>query len=530
MKNKTIEQLFQLIVQRFPNQIAVYDDHQSLTYAKLNQKSDELAYYLLKQGAKPDQLIAVWMERNVSTIIAILGILKSGGVYVPLANHTPVKQVKSILYENKIQFLLTQESIIRKINSIEYNLNSIQMIDLNYFTWKQDKVRKFSLSFAEASAKFAYVIHTSGTSGKPKGVLIKRTSLANLINNAIDQLTINKEDKILQFSEISFDASIWEIFSTLIGGAMLYIPISKRILIGKALAHAITKHKITLVTLPPSILDTVSQFDLPTLKKVIVAGEMCSQNLANHWSKKVCLFNAYGPTEATVCTTIARVYEHTHLTIGRPIIHVNAYVLDENLNFVPIGIVGELYIGGIGVAEGYLNQPELTAQYFINNPFNPKERLYRTGDLVRWLLDGQLEYIGRKDNQVKIRGLRIELEAIEAHILSYPNIKQCIVTVTNHPHAKTHEKYLVAYLVTDNKQINASDLRQFLEKKLSLYMIPSFFIKVDTFPLTVHGKLDRKRLPTFNPKSRNKDKSQFITSKTKLETSYRNFSESSVLI
>jgi amino acid adenylation domain-containing protein/thioester reductase-like protein len=494
-KDQSICQLIEKIATENPERSAVFYEDKSLTYGELNEKANQLSHYLSNVlGVCKQDFIAVCTNRNLELLVIILGILKAQAIYVPISSNTPLERVKAIINNSNSKLLVSHYQFLEKNPTIHSN-NRIKVISLDKY-WpailQQDKK---NIKGNVHKNDLAYAIYTSGTTGSPKGVAIKHHSLINLAWEQLDKLNIIRESKILQFASISFDASIWEIFSTLIAGASLYIPSEKHFLIGSVLSEFINKNEITIITLPPSILQTISQFDMPSLRTIVTAGEPCSKELANHWSEKVCFINAYGPTEATVCATLGRINKKINntLSMGKPIANTTVYVVDINLNPVPIGVTGELLIGGDGVAQGYLNQPELTEKFFIKNPFTSKnEKLYKTRDLVRWLHDGSLEYMGRIDNQIKIRGFRIEPEAIEDQILKYDHIHQCTIS------SRHNEKlglFLVAYIMTEKDKIKIDDLRNFLKKTLPDYMIPSFFVFLERFPLTENGKIDRGALP-----------------------------------
>lgn len=477
---------------RTPNTIALQFNNLSVSYYALKIHVDNLAHYFIKNlSIKPQQPVIIHMDRGFEWIISLLAILKIGAIYVPVVSNTPLQRFKLILKDSNALYILSSKEYLEKI---EPNISKeIQCIDISILLRKSENrlYKKIVPNFS--SNNTAYILYTSGTTGLPKGVLIRHYSLVNLVYEQIKSLGIDANSKVLQFASLGFDASIWEIFSTLTVGGTLCIPSEKQILVGEELTKVINTFKVTLVTLPPSILQTINPSDAKTLKTVITAGEPCSKELATHWVNNVCLINAYGPTETTVCATMSILSDKNDVTIGKPIANTQVYVLDKNHNLVPAGVIGELYVGGDCLAVGYLNKPELTNQYFIPNPFatNVENKIYKTRDLVRWLPDGNLEFIGRIDNQVKLRGLRIEIEAIETQILHNEKITQCAVALK---HNEKLGKFLVAYLVLqENVDLNA--LREALRENLPYYMIPNFFVALDKLPLTENGKIDRKSLP-----------------------------------
>jgi amino acid adenylation domain-containing protein len=347
----------------------------------------------------------------------------------------------------------------------------------------------------------AYAIYTSGSTGKPKGVLLEHGGLSNLVHAQVNAFSIRASQRILQFASFNFDASTSEIFMALVSGATLCLAAREEMMPGTDLDNTLQRLAINVVTLPPVALGLVTA-SLPKLETIIVAGEACPASLVKQWAGEHRFFNAYGPTEATVCASIQHCHaEQTGMPpIGRPIANAQIYLLDANLQPVPVGVAGELYIGGVGVARGYLNRADLTAERFIPNPFLPPigevsdggargGRLYRTGDLARWLPDGSIEYLGRIDQQVKVRGFRIELGEIEAVLAAIPEVREAVVLA--------RQDYLVAYLTPQAGENlpEVAELRSGLAKSLPEYMIPTHFVPLDQLPLTPSGKIDRKALP-----------------------------------
>ncbi|MGH2510619.1 MAG: non-ribosomal peptide synthetase, partial [Ktedonobacteraceae bacterium] len=338
--------------------------------------------------------------------------------------------------------------------------------------------------------------YTSGSTGQPKGVLIAHQGLCNVTQAQSPTFRISSDSHILQFSSPAFDASVFEIFMALLVGAALYLSTSDALQAGPALSRFVHAHAITVVTLTPSVLRTLSPKELPLLHTIISAGEQCSTEIMARWTPTHQFFNAYGPTEATIWASIFTYQREAQGSIiGRPIANTQLYVLDQQLQPMPLGVPGELFIGGIGVARGYFHRPELTAERFIPHPFDSQAgaRLYRTGDLVRYLPDGNVEFLGRLDQQVKLRGFRIELGEIEAALVQHPSVHEAVVVV--HENA-TGDKRLVAYIVAEQSLVPSSqELRSYLQKRLPSYMLPATFVPLDLLPLTPNGKLDRHAVP-----------------------------------
>ena len=509
-RDNCIHQLFEEQVERTPDAIALVFKEQQLTYKELNERANQLAHYLRELGVQPDTLVGICLDRSLEMIIGILGILKSGGAYVPLDPKYPQERLAYIFSDARLKLLLTTA----KHNS---QLPSHQAQTI---FWDQD-LSKIALASNlnpinhGTAENLAYIIYTSGSTGRPKGVQIAHRGLCNLAKSQVEILNVQPESRVLQFASINFDASIWEVLMALTSGGRLCLGTSESLLPGRSLFDLLEKQGITHVTLPPSALAVMPQEKLPALEVLVVAGEAISTDLVKQWSNQVRLFNAYGPTEGTVCATIVECKSveckssSNTVSIGRPLPNTEVYILDEYGQIVPVGVPGELHIGGAGLARGYLNQPELTKEKFIANPFKGAKsaRLYRTGDLVRYLPtlkdtasrpegsplghNGNIEFIGRIDNQVKIRGFRIELGEIESVLNSHPQVNQAVVVANEDI---SGDQRLVAYVVKSSATGANSEIRQFLEQKLPAYMVPSALVELAKLPLTPNGKVDRLAL------------------------------------
>jgi amino acid adenylation domain-containing protein len=476
-QDKCIHQLFESQVKRTPNAIAVVFENEQLTYAELNNRANQLAHYLRSLGVGADVLVGLCVERSLLMPIGLLAILKAGGAYVPLDPEYPQERLSFMLEDSQVSLLLTQQRVIDKLP--QHQANIVFLDSLEIAQQSQDNL----IGVVQAS-NLAYVIYTSGSTGKPKGVMVEHKGLYNLAIAQIQAFGVNSKSRVLQFASFSFDACISEILMTFGSGATLYLGSKDSIMPGMPLIERLRNDRITHITLPPSALAVLPTEELPTLSTIIVAGEACSLELIKQWSKGRNFYNGYGPTEASVCTTIAKcVPEDEKVSIGRPIANTQVYILDSHLQPVPIGVPGELHISGVGLARGYLNRMQLTTEKFIPNPFEnavgagladnsvitaielkqnpplqaekittksasatPNSKLYKTGDKARYLPDGKIEYLGRIDNQVKIRGFRIELGEIEAVLSQHPLIQTSAVVVREDIPG---DKRLVAYLVPD---------------------------------------------------------------------------------
>ncbi|MBE8986272.1 non-ribosomal peptide synthetase [Nostoc sp. LEGE 12450] len=486
--DKCVHQLFEAQVEQTPNATAVIFGDQRLTYAELNARANQLAYYLQILGVKPEVLVGLCVERSLEMVVALLGILKAGGAYVPLDPEYPTERLSFMLKDAQVSLLLTQQQFIERLTQHQAKLVCLDEAWSQIAQNNQDNpasaVKPFHL---------ANVIYTSGSTGRPKGVMVEHKGLCNLAQAQIQTFSVDPDSRILQFASFSFDASISEILMALGSGATLCLGTKDSLLPGKPLIEQLRNHGITHITLPPSALAVMPAEELPALQTMIIAGEACSAELIRQWSVGRNFFNAYGPTEATVCATIAKCTDRNDkISIGKAIANTQVYILDKNLQPVPVGVPGELHIGGIGLARGYLNLPELTQEKFIPHPFN-NSKLYKTGDLACYLPDGNIEYLGRIDNQVKIRGFRIELGEIEAAISQHRDVQaSCVIAREDIP----GDKRLVAYVVAHHGCTpTISDLRQFLKAKLPDYMVPNAFVILESLPLTPNGKVDRRALP-----------------------------------
>ncbi|MBG0747478.1 MAG: amino acid adenylation domain-containing protein, partial [Planktothrix agardhii KL2] len=488
---KCIHQLFEEQVERTPDAVAVVFENQQLTYAELNGRANQLAHYLQKLGVKADTLVGICVERSLEMMVGLLGILKAGGAYLPLDPEYPQERLQFAIADAQLSLLLTQERLLNKLPECQARLILLEQVKEEINQNSQD-----NLTGVVTANNLANLIYTSGSTGKPKGVMVEHRGLFNLAQAQIKTFNLDSDSRILQFASLNFDASIWEILMAMGAGATLYLSKKDALMPGLPLMGLLKDYEITQITLPPSALAVLLPEKLPKLQTIIVAGEACSEELIKQWATDRNFFNAYGPTETSVCATVEKWTDQTEtITIGRPIANTQVYILDSDLQPVPIGVPGELHIGGMGLARGYLNRPELTQEKFIPNPFDKigKSKLYKTGDLCRYLPDGKIEYLGRIDNQVKIRGFRVELGEIEALLNQNESVQgACVIAREDNP----GDKRLVAYLVPQPEIILTIDeIRQFLKAKLPDYMVPNAFVILEALPLTPNGKIDRRALP-----------------------------------
>ncbi|HEY9694282.1 MAG TPA: amino acid adenylation domain-containing protein [Oculatellaceae cyanobacterium] len=529
-QNCCIHQLFEKQVSQTPDAIAVLFNNQQLTYRELNIRSNQVAYYLQKLGVSAEVIVGICMEPSIEMIVGILGILKAGGAYLPLDPSYPCDRIDFMLQDAQVSVLLKQSAISSQLSAI----NTPIVVDIDQ-DWKVIELESNeNLTNNATGDNLAYVIYTSGSTGAPKGVAVPHKAATRLVCNT-NYINIEPYDKIAQVANISFDAATFEIWGALLNGAQLVLINRNIVFSPEELALALQEKAISILFLTTALFQQISR-NIPTafktLKYLLFGGEAVDVR----WVEKILkygspqhLLHVYGPTENTTFSSYYLVEEldtegKAVIPIGRPISNTQIYILDEYLQPVPIGVVGELYIGGDGLARGYLNRAELTAEKFISNPFNKNSplssllppfplRLYKTGDLGRYLPDGNIEFIGRIDNQIKIRGFRIELGEIESVLCQHPEVREAVVVAIEDIPG---EKRLVAYVVLNVEILyktslhyakstppippllrggKLGELREFIKQKLPGYMIPSDFVVLDALPLTPNGKVDRKALP-----------------------------------
>ncbi|MFN6513536.1 MAG: non-ribosomal peptide synthetase [Nostoc sp. CreGUA01] len=500
-ENKCFHHLFVEQVERTQNNIAVVYKNQQLTYKELNNRANQLAHYLQKLGVKPDVMVGICVERSPLILIALLGILKAGGAYIPIDPSYPLERKAFILNDSQMPVLLTQQHLMADLAT---NETKVICIDSDWQTISQHKIDNPITTTTPLN--LAYVIYTSGSTGKPKGTLIPHQGLVNYLTWATQRYAVEQGVGTLVHSPLGFDLTITSLLSPLLVGRTAELLSEEQGI--EALSQALKKSSnLSLVKITPAHLDLLKQQlskeeIANKTKAFIIGGENLLAESITFWQNvapDTILVNEYGPTETVVgcCIYEVPVGKHTSgsIPIGKPIANTQLYILDQYLQPVPTGVAGELHIGGVGLARGYLNQPELTALKFIPNPFSKQagDRLYKTGDLVRFLPSGDIEYIGRIDNQIKIRGFRVELGEIEGVINQHPSVSASVAIVRGD---KPENQNLIAYITLHpDKTLTISQLRRFLQNKLLDHMIPTAFMILEAFPLTSNGKVDRRALP-----------------------------------
>ncbi|PFB22390.1 non-ribosomal peptide synthetase, partial [Bacillus cereus] len=496
----TIQKIFEEQVEKTPDKVAAVYGENELTYKELNEKANSLARELRKKAVLPETVVAVMLERSVEMIVGVLGVIKSGAAYMPIDPDYPKERVNYILKNSDVDLLITESKFI---DNVDLDCEIINIDEESVFI--NDKS---NLDIINTQEDLLYVLYTSGTTGKPKGVMVTQGNLVNMVYSWTSHYQLNEFDvNLLQMASISFDVFSGDLCRSLLTGGTMYICPNDIKINMEELYRIIEENQISIFESTPSLIsifmDHVGerQLELSSLKLLILGSDSCSiedyRRLARKYGKTMRVINSYGVTEATIDSSY---YEGKtqnipkgliNTPIGKPMHNTKFYILNETYEVQPIGVIGELYIGGAGVSRGYYNNQELTAEKFIDNPFIVGTTMYKTGDLARWLPDGNVEFLGRIDNQVKIRGFRIELGEIENKLLKHENINEAVVLARE---TEESEKYICAYVV-GNKDIKELNLKGYLRDHLPKYMVPPYIVQMEKMPLTPNGKLDRKALP-----------------------------------
>jgi amino acid adenylation domain-containing protein len=487
-----VHQIFEAHVARTPDAMAVICEQSYVTYTELNGQANRLAHYLRSLGVGPDVRVGICVERGVDMVVGMLGVLKAGGAYVPLDPNYPAERLAYMLADSAPAAVLTQATLRDRIQCEGV---PVLELDAQPLAWA-DRPATNPAPGALTAAHLTCVIYTSGSTGRPKGVMFAHRGLCNLVSARIPYFALTPDSRMMQAASFSFDACVFESSMALFRGGVLCIIHGETRMIADSLASSVDQYQITHAVLPLSLLSALPEpARLSSIRSLITTGEAPTTAVIDRWRRGRQLVNGYGPTESTITTTLYPYPDgQTSPTcIGGPIANLRVYVLDSEGAPVPVGVAGEMYIGGAGVARGYLGRPALTAERFVPDPYGgvPGARLYRTGDLGCWRPDGTLEFLGRTDHQVKIRGNRIELGEVEARLLEYAGVREVVVLAREDAPG---DKRLVAYVVGD-ETVAAEALRAHLGERLPSYMVPGAYVRVDRLPLTPNGKLDRKALP-----------------------------------
>ena len=525
-QDKCIHELFETQVEKTPDAVAVVFENQQLTYSELNAKANQLAHHLCSLGVKPEVLVGICVERSLDMVIGLLAILKAGGAYVPLDPNYPQERLAYMLEDSQPSVLLTQQYLLESLPS-----HQAQVICIDS-DWEQIASESTENPASNTTIdNLAYVIYTSGSTGKPKGAMNSHSGICNRLLWMQDTYQLTSADAVLQKTPFSFDVSVWEFFWTLITGARLVVAQPEGHRDPNYLVNLITTQQITTLHFVPSMMQAFLEAEdlekCQSLVRVIASGEALSAQLQKRFFNRLNaqLHNLYGPTEAAVDVTYWQCekdnkYNQNIVPIGQPIANIQIYILDKYLKPVPMGVAGELCIGGEGLARGYFHRSDLTAEKFIPNPFSKEAtRLYKTGDLARYLPNGDIEYLGRIDNQVKVRGFRIELGEIETVISQYPAVRETVVLVCGD---SVDSQRIVAYVVEKKEQtLEISQLRKVLESKLPNYMVPNSIVTLEALPLTPNGKIDRKALRATDIVSREVQET-YVAPQTNIEKQLAN--------
>lgn len=495
--SKCIYEYFNEVAKDNPYQPCIEYCNKVYTYNEIGRKANKLARYIKNLGAGPENLIAIYQERSPEMIISILAIIKAGAAFVPISTAYPKERIEYIINDVDVKLIITDSILEQELTDI-HTEKQVKHVLLDKESEQIEKEKDSNLPSQNDISNLIYVIFTSGSTGKPKGVMIEHRGIPNLVFEQIKTFKLNKNDRVLQFASSSFDASISEIFTTLIAGATLVLLPDDNLYLGEDLYQFLIDKKISVVTLTPSVLNTLPSKDLPELKTLVSAGEACSKQLISNWASKLNFINAYGPTECTVCASmnICSSSDET-VSLGKPIANTVFYLLDEDLNPVLNGEIGELCISCLGLARGYINMPSITESSFIANPFHDgiSDRLYRTGDLCRQVSGDSIEWEGRKDNQVKIAGLRVDLDEIVHILREYRGIQDAVVIIVDD---NSKAKQIYSYIITNSTtQLHIRDIKSHLRTKVPAYMVPSKFMFIKEIPVLESGKLDRNSLPAM---------------------------------
>nr|WP_245592364.1 non-ribosomal peptide synthetase [Ectobacillus panaciterrae] len=514
LRSKTIHQWFEEQAAKTPDQIAVVYEGKQLTYQELNEEANRIAHMLRAKGVVRESIVGIMVERSIEMAVGTLAILKAGGTYLPIDPEYPAERIEYLLEDSKASLLLTKQEWIESFQVFHY---TGEVIDLCHISGENGNPH--NLADVNDPSDLAYIIYTSGSTGKPKGVMVEHSNVVRLVINQ-DFIDFLPGYRLLMTGNFAFDISTLEIWGSLLNGLTLHLLDKEKLLDPKKLERELVDNQIDIVHLVSPLFSQLSQENpemFSAVQTLLVGGDVVSTshvNLVRKHCPQLKVIHSYGPTENTTFSTTYHVNRDfdSSLPIGKPLRHSTAYVVDPKTELLrPVGVPGELWVGGEGVARGYFNQPEMTKEKFIESPFQTGEKIYKTGDLVRWLPDGTLEFLGRIDQQVKIRGYRVEVSEIEYKLLQLEKVKEAVVIARE----DQHEKYLCAYVI-GSEPLSVSELREYVAESLPDFMIPSYFIQLEQIPLTAHGKVDRKQLPA--PQDGDYLEEEFIAPRNEWET------------
>ena len=504
-QSQTLIDLFEEQAIQVPDNIAVIHEDRQVTYAELDKMVNSLANRLVAEGIKSEDIVSLMIDKSIEMVAAIFAILKAGGAYLAVDGDFPQERKKYLFSDSGSKILITTDEYA-ETSGFEGKIISLSGHDFTVDTKRPAKEIN--------SSDLAYVIYTSGTTGEPKGVMVEHKSVVNYVYSFLDEFKYTGNERVLQQSFYSFDAFVEEVYPTLSSGACLVVAGKNGSRDIEKLADTINKNNVTLISVSPLVLNELNKMDcFDSVKTYISGGDVLKYEYIDNLIEKADVYNTYGPTETTVCATYHKCEKKVvaNIPIGSPISNYKMYILDKNLSLLPIGVTGEIYISGPGLARGYLNHPELTEKAFIENPYLPGEKMYKTNDIGRWFPMGEIEFMGRSDSQIKIRGMRIELAEIESQMLRHESIKAAVVIAKDVEGRKMLCSY---YEATDS--VGVQDLRSFLRSKLPRHMIPSYYLQMERLPLTTSGKVNTKALPGIAGMVLNEE-NEFVAPKDEIE-------------
>ncbi|MFG6672540.1 amino acid adenylation domain-containing protein [Bacillus subtilis] len=483
----TVDKWFEEQVEKSPEKVAIICGARSITYKQLNEKANQLARYLKKQGVTSEELVGLIVERDIELIIGMLGVIKAGGAYLPVDPAFPQERINYMFRNGSVNILLTEkESNIK----LDYDCKSIFLDDKKIINGDSSNIEN-----NHSPENLMYVLYTSGSTGLPKGVAVEHRNVVGYVNAFLNEFAVSENDKMLQQSTVSFDISVEEIYPILLTGGTLVIAKREEVEDIPSLLEVMEKNEVTMLSGFPLLLNELNKYPIvESVHTMISGGDVLREEYVTNLVDKVNVYNTYGPSETTVCINYYKYKGECNkgsIPTGKTIGNYKVYILDKNLNPMPIGIPGEVCISGIGVSRGYYNRPDITEERYIDNPFNPEEKMFVSSDRAKWLPNGNIEFLGRIDDQIKVRGRRTEPGEVQQVLIKHETVKEAFVLGRRD---KYNHIYLTAY-VTGEEILSAADLKAFLGKHLPDFMVPNYFVQLDQLPLTPNGKINKAELP-----------------------------------
>lgn len=482
----TVDKWFEEQVEKSPEKVAIICGERSITYKQLNEKANQLARYLKKQGVTSEELVGLIVERDIELIIGMLGVIKAGGAYLPVDSAFPQERINYMFRNGSVRILLTEKK--SNIN-LDYDCKRIFLDDKKIFNGDSSNIEN-----NHSPENLMYVLYTSGSTGQPKGVAVEHRNVVGYVNAFLNEFAVSENDKMLQQSTVSFDISVEEIYPILLTGGTLVIAKREEVADIPTLLNVMEKNEVTMLSGFPLLLNELNKYPIvESVHTMISGGDVLREEYVTNLVDKVNVYNTYGPSETTVCINYYKYKGECKGSIptGKTIGNYKVYILDKNLDPMPIGIPGEVCISGIGVSRGYYNRPDITEERYIDNPFNPGEKMFVSSDRAKWLTNGNIEFLGRIDDQIKVRGRRTEPGEVQQILIKHETVKEAFVLGRRD---KYNHIYLTAY-VTGEEILSAADLKAFLGKYLPDFMVPNYFVQLDQLPLTPNGKINKAELP-----------------------------------